>query len=187
MNIVLDLKTLKKWMLDSLNTIKDKNNDAPLLGGFSGSIIEFLGRLLGNYGINKYPDCFKDFLMKYLPKYSSYGDSLYYFLRSDGAHNVLAQTAVDLTCDPGAKNFHLKCNRNPETDKHSLIIYSPEFMNDLIEAVEKFFSDIGSKPDLEKRCQEVFQEIYSNSQNAIKGKVIKGELKIESEIVISTE
>ena len=185
MNVTLDLKTLKKWILDSLNIIKKENNDALLLGGFSGSVIEFLGRLLGIRAVNKYPDCFSDFLKNYLLKYYPYSDSLYYFLRSDWAHNVLAQTAVDLTCDPKAKGFHLKCNRNPTTDKHSLIIYSPEFMSDLIDAVEKFFSDIESKPDLEKRCQEVFKEIYSNSQNAIKDKVSKGELRVESGIVIS--
>lgn len=185
MQITLDLKTLKKWTLDSLYTIKDKNNDALLLGGFSGSVIEFFGRLLGIHAVNKYPDCFKDFLINYLPKYSSCGDSLYYFLRSDGAHNVLAQTAASLTCDPKAQNFHLKCNHDPVSDKYSLIVYSPQFMVDLIEAVEKFFSDVESKSGLEKKCQEVFQEIYGNSQAVIKHKINTGNLKIESEIVIS--
>lgn len=184
MEHILKLNTLKKWVLDSLNIIKEKNNDALLLAGFSGSVIEFLGRLLGIHAIHKYSDCFRDFLENYLPKYSPYSDSLYYFLRSDGVHNVLAQIAVDLTCDPRTQDFHLKCNHDPKRDKYSLIIYSPRFMNDLIEAVEKCFSDIENKSNLEKRCQEVFREIYDRGHSNMLDKIKKGELKVETNLEI---
>lgn len=176
----LDLKTLKAWMLDSLNIIKDKNNDALLLGGFSGSVIEFLGRLLKIHAIDEHSKCFSDFLKNYLPNYFPYSDVLYSILRSEGAHAVLAQTAIDLTCHNDLRDFHLKCNYDQKKQRYSLIIYSPQLVSDLIQAVEKFFSDVEGDSFLEGKCQEVYRKIYRKGQCVIEKEINSGKLKVET-------
>ena len=57
------------WIIDSLNIVKEKN-DAPLAGGFAGSVIEALGRVLlypdGEEGEGKNKKRFYEFIEKYL-------------------------------------------------------------------------------------------------------------------------
>ena len=116
---------------------------------------------------------------KYLPKYSPFKNILYGILRCEGSHAVLAQSGVSLTCAENMKALHLKGHYDPKKNRKSLIIYSPEFMDDLKVAVFKFFSDVKMNPDLEKKCQETFIEIYNNGQKIIDQEIEKKRFNIE--------
>jgi len=175
----IDLEILKEWMFDSLGYVEEKNCDALILGGFSGSVIELLGRFMHLHPIREYSNCFSDFLEKYLPKYFPFKNILYKILRCEGAHAVLAQSGVSLTCAENMKTLHLKGHYDPKTNKKSLIIYSPEFMNDLKVAVENFFSDVKKSPDLEEKCQETFIKIYNDGQKIIDQEIREGRFNIE--------
>jgi hypothetical protein len=177
----IDLETLKKWTLDSLGYIEEKKCDALILGGFSGSVIELLGRFMRLHSIKEYSNCFGDFLKEYLPKYFPYKNILYGILRCEGAHAVLAQSGVSLTCAEDMKARHLKGHYDPKMNRKSFIIYSPEFMEDLKMAVEKFFSDVEINPTLEKNCQETFIEIYNEGQKIIDNEEKSGRFKVEYE------
>ena len=177
----VDLKILKTWTIASLGYIREKNCDALILGGFTGSVIELLGRFMRFHPIKEYPKCFGDFLEKYLPRYFPFKNILYGILRCEGAHAVLAQSGVSLTCAEDMKVLHLKGHYDPKMDRKSLIIYSPEFLEDLTMAVEKFFSDVKSDQILENKCQATFIEIYNEGQEIINQEKRKGRFKIEYE------
>ena len=142
MKFLTDLKYLEKLITDSLSYIEEKNNDATLLGGFSGSVIELLGRFMRVHKITDSPNCFGDFLEKYLPKYAPHKNILYRILRCEGAHSVIPQTGVMLTCAEETKIHYLKGYQDVETGLKGLVIYCPVFVKDLQGAVKQFFSDV---------------------------------------------
>lgn len=158
----LDIQKLEQYIEDALN-----NCDATLIGGFSGSVIELLGRFLGQHNPNQYQECYKDFLKIYLPIYYSKGDLLYKLLRCEGAHAVIAQSGVKITSDTVAQNLHLKCVCDKNSEHFSLIIYLPTFISDLRKAIKNFFTDVKSEPSLTEKCQDIFNKIYKEGQDII--------------------
>ena len=180
--IEIDLNRLEEWTLDSLSVVENANCDALLLGGFSGSVIELFGKFLGIHSIDNYSACYGDFLEEYLPKYYKHKNILYGILRCEGAHAILAQSGVNLTCAENDKNSHLRGVFDVLGGNCRLVIYSPYFVKDLKNAVRKFFLDMQAKPELKKSCEEVFAKIYIKGQNIIEEEIKKGRLSI-SEIV----
>jgi len=176
-----DLNKLKRWITDSLYTIKKANNDAPILGGFSGSVIELLGRFLRIHPIKNHFECFSDFLKKYLPEYYNHKVILYKILRCEGAHSVLAQSGVTLTCDSKLESLHLKGHRDSKIGRVSLIIFSPKFVDDLLRTVENFFCDVAKEQILNDNCQKTLNEIYEEGQSIINKEINEKRLDIEAE------
>jgi hypothetical protein len=165
-----DLEKMEKWTLDSLGYIKDNNCDALLLGGFSGSVIELFGRYLRIHIAKKgermpYIEWFGDFLRRYLPDYLPHKHILYRNLRCEGAHAILAESGVGLSCKKEDEVYHLKGVQ--DSHRKYLFIYAPKFIDDLIKAVKNFFSDIKKNPNLEKNCQKTYSEIWKYGQNII--------------------
>ena len=162
---------MKEWILESLSIIERNNCDALLLGGFSGSVIELLGRCLCKHTNDV--RCFEDFLEDYLPKYYPYLNVLYGCLRCEGAHAILAQNGVMLSCEKDWEEKHLKYNINPETKRHSLFIYSPVFVQDLKEAINKFMDQALTDVKFQNNINKVHAEIFSKGQKIIKEEIDK--------------
>lgn len=171
-----DLNKIKNWTINSLNLIK-KENDALLVGIFSGATIELLGRFLlfpndidADNGSVRNKHCFYKFIDVHLKKcdgeYIKYGELLWKFLRCEGAHAGLAQSAITLTGDDRDKNNHLKFLQFPP-NRRSLYLYIPQFMEDLIWSVEDFFYEIKRSLTLQENCQQVMNKIYQDGQQYI--------------------
>ncbi len=168
-----------KWIIDSLNIIKDKN-DAPIAGGFTGAVMNVLGRVLlfpdGEDG-KKSKECFYEFIEEYLkecdPRYIIHKETLWKFLRCDGAHNVLAQYGVIFSGDDGAKGKHLMVRSDFIGDngiRHSgraLLIYLPKFIDDLKWSVEKFSYNLEQDILLQKKHQKVVEKLLHKGQQYI--------------------
>lgn len=174
------LEIPKEWIIDSLNIIKEKN-DATIAGGFTGAVMNLLGRYLvhpneistnknGKVFINN-KLCFFEFIEKYLKEYDQrylkYKDLLWNFMRCEGAHSVLARTAVVFTGDPRGENVHLNIANLVEISGRALVIFLPRFIDDLKSAVEKFFSDLDKDTCLQKRYWEVLDAMYQDGQKYI--------------------
>lgn len=179
-----DLERMKTWTLSSISYInKDNNWDALILGGFSGSIIEFLGRCLRiHQAANKdklSQVWYEDFLDKYMKKYYSHRNILYKILRCEGAHATLAQSGIGLTCDENYQKFHLCGIHEATVNRKFLLIYSPEFVEDLRIAVEEFFSDVKKDNVLEENCQKTFREVFQEGEDIIDKEEKEGRFKVK--------
>ena len=166
-----------KWIIDSLNIIKEEN-DAPLAGGFTGAVMNVLGRVLlypdGEDG-NKSKDCFYEFIEKYLkecdPRYLIYKEVLWKFLRCDGAHNVLAQYAVVFTGDSREESKHLTIHSDIiGLDGRALLIFLPEFIDDLKWSVEKFSYNLEQDTLLQEKHRKVVNRLLHEGQQYINDK-----------------
>ncbi len=174
------LDTPFHWIIDSLNIIKCKN-DAPLAGGFTGAVVELLGRFLlypndtykGKTRV-KNRECFYEFIDKYLKerdlRYSTHKETLWYFLRCEGAHNVLAQNAVIFTGDQREQNKHLGVHDYPFPSgikMRFLFIYLPDSIDDLKWAIEEFCNNLRQDKNLHKKYRQVMSIITRNGQKHI--------------------
>lgn len=176
--MVLDIP--KQWITDSLNIIKEKN-DATIAGGFTGAVMNLLGRYLlhpNEISINKNGKpfvnnklCFYEFIERYLKeydqRYSKYKDLLWHFMRCEGAHSVLARDAVVFGGEVGGEKMHLNICLIIETNGRALFIFLPRFIDDLKLAVEKFFSDLDKDPCLQEKHLQVLQVMYQDGQKYI--------------------
>lgn len=171
-----DLNKIKTWTINSLNLIKDKN-DALLVGSFSGATIELLGRFLlfpndidATNGKVKNKVCFYKFIDVHLKKcdseYIKRGELLWKFLRCESAHAGLAQSAITLTGDERDKNNNLRILQYP-SNRRSLYLYIPQFMDDLIWSVQDFFYEVKRNLTLQENCQQVMNKIYQDGQKYI--------------------
>lgn len=161
-----------KWIIDSLNIIKDKN-DAPLAGGFAGSVMEALGRVSlypdGEKGEAKNQRRFYEFIERYLkecnPSYLNHKETLWRFMRCDGAHNVLAQYGAIFGGREEDRIKHLTVRSDITDDKgrllniRALFISLPRLMEDLIWAVEKFSYNLEQDTLLQKQHRKVVDRL----------------------------
>lgn len=167
------------WIIDSLSTIKDKN-DPLLAGGFTGSVMEILGRVLlfpDGEGDNKSKECFYEFIEKYLKeynfKYEIHKETLWKFSRCDGAHSALPQYGVIFSGDANAKDRHLKVrsdildDKGMRVDGRFLVIFLPTFVDDLICSVRRFNADLERDNSLREKEQKVVNRLFSKGQKYI--------------------
>lgn len=171
----------EKWIIDSLNILKEKN-DATMAGGFTGAVMNLLGRYLVHpkeISLNKKTGktfvnnkfCFCEFIDKYMQKYdqrySKYKDLLWHFMRCEGVHSVLARDAVVFGGGVGGDAMHLNIESIVETGGRALFIFLPKFIDDLKLAVEKFYSDLNSDKLLREKQQQVLELMYQEGQKYI--------------------
>lgn len=173
------LRIAIRWIIDSLNTIKEKN-DPLLAGGFTGSVMEILGRILlfpDGEGDNKSKKCFYKFIEEYLkechPRYSIHKETLWRFSRCDGAHSVLPQYGVIFSGDVDEESKHLTvrsdiCDGQGRlVEGRFLFIYLPTFINDLIWSIEKFNYNLEQDVLLKEKERKVVDKLYHRGQKYI--------------------
>ena len=171
-----------KWIIDSLDIIKEKN-DPLLAGGFTGAVMEVLGRVLlypDGEGDNKSKKCFYEFVEKYLkechPRYLIHKETLWRFSRCDGAHNVLAQYGVIFSGDSKEESKHLTIRSDfigANGIRHSgraLLVYLPRFIDDLKWSVEKFNYNLKQDTLLKEKERKVIDKLYGEGQKYINDK-----------------
>lgn len=149
--------TFDKWVLKSIDVTYDAtrkpDSGTPLavfilvscaidaLAGFYVGRDSFKTRDLGkNY---------KDFLAAYMPQYSA--DDLYYGIRCSLAHNYTIDRKIGLTHGQTLHNIKFK---NKKINK---IINLDYFLPDFKEAVEKYFLDLESTPNLRNNFERRYQ------------------------------
>ncbi|MDO8659789.1 MAG: hypothetical protein Q7K54_04290 [Candidatus Parcubacteria bacterium] len=168
------------WIIDSLNIIKEKN-DAPLLGGFAGAVMELLGRILlfqDGEGDRDNKKRFCEFIEKYLKdcnsKYSIYKETLWKFMRCDGSHAVLAQYGVVFGGEENDKEKHLTIrsdfkdsNGDLVQNKRALFLSTPKFSEDLIWSVKKFAYNLNQDTSLQCKAKKVMDRLENEGQQYI--------------------
>lgn len=172
---------LKKHITNAIDL-----TDNILLGGFAGSVMELLGRILffPNEKANSTDRIFR-FIKEYLGRqnkdYETYKEIFVFLLRNGGAHCVLPKQGVNLTGDPRAEELHLTLKKDYNSpDYYWFTIFSPKFKKDLKNAVLDFVFKAGKDEKLQNNYLAVMEKIAEEGNDFLKEKITKGEYRVET-------
>jgi len=156
--------------------------DALLIGGFAGSVMELLGRMLflPNKNANS-TDCIYLFIKKYLSKqnnkYEEYKEIFVHLFRNGGAHSVMPKGGVNITSDPPSENLHLTIKRDSKSyplDCFWFTIFLPTFQKDLTNVVLAFASDAENNQVLHDHYLRTIEDSIREGNRFLTGMIYKG-------------
>lgn len=166
--------------------------DSLLIGGFAGSVMEIIGRMLFYPKEDKVNSAdriyrfIKDYLSKEDTRYETYKENIYSLFRNGGAHCILPKGGINITGDPSSERFHLHINRDANSlplEFYWFTIYLPKFKTDLKNAIIAFVTDAEKYPSLENNYSAVIKNIVKEGNVFLREKVNKGEYKVDSEYI----
>jgi len=167
---------LKKHIPNSI-----KLADALLIGGFAGSVMELLGKMLflPNKNANS-TDCIYLFIKKYLSKqnnkYEEYRKIFVHLFRHGGAHSVMPKGGVNITSDPPSENLHLTIKPDYKSlplDYFWFTIFLPTFKKDLTNAVLAFASDAENNQTLQNHYLMVIESSIKEGNSFLRKMIYK--------------
>ena len=169
--------------------------DSLLIGGFAGSVMELLGRILSfpNERANSTDRiyCFiKEYLSKQNKDYENFKEVFAFPFRNGGAHCVMPKAGVNLTSDVRSKELHLTLKKDYNfrpLDYYWFTILLPQFKIDLKNSILDFVSKAEKDQVIQDNYLAVFKVIAEEGNNFFRVKVSGGQYKVKPDQYISLQ